>query len=830
MSRIVFVGDSPHAPEVEVRFNQFLSEAGIRHSDYRMTTVVKERPPSPDFAAFAGVTKQGKRAGEVWTTPSYDKYEQRLYAELAECKANVIVALGNWPLYTLTRKYGVEKWRGSQLEAVPELGGRKVIPTYHPAATLPGRDFYAQYPLKWDLARIKRHAEFPELRIPQRTLQLCPTFEQAMAYIEDCHTLPAVAHDIETSPRGGTKKQPNTWEMVCFSLAKAADDAICIPFLGENGLYWQDEHQHRDIMVALARLLEDKSVLKVGQNINYDWFFELFKHGIDCWPVYDTMIAQRLLMPDLAADLGFLTSMYTEEPYYKDDGKQWDNIRDWYQFYRYAALDSAVLMEIKPKQEADLERKGIRRCYDRTIRTMPACMYMQLKGVRSDEATMVALREQLTAELAEQCAEILAIVRADATHFTLKKGKKAGEQKEFDNKFPNSSDQLQAYFYMVHKHKPYRKPKSEGGGVTCDDKALQRLARIDAPFATVATLVLAYKEKHTLVKNYLRARLYNGRFVASWKAGNQDSGRTSASKNSFGYGFNLTTLPRKGPVKKMFLADEGYLMVSNDYSQAEARILAYVAGVRAKIDAYETGKDGYSITASKIAERLGYKLTWEEIFAQDKAGVMAPIAGEKFTWRKIGKECDLGLGYNLGVDKFSRNTGMPLADTKIVHPAWHLVYPEVKHGYHAMIQGMLNKDRTVYTPTGDRRKFLGPYTDVLESAYSWFCQRTVASMLQERALALFAEGADVLGLADLLLQVHDSVVWQMPLTWSWESIADTLAHLKHHMEQPLHWRGTTFVVPVSTSVSGRSLGHMVELGTGELTSEALQKGYEESLA
>lgn len=805
--KIVFISESVpgYDSSAMVRLDQFLAEVGIRRSDCH-------------FLRLRGTAKRidsGKRKGEVEADTLFVLSENTLYDEITVINPNVIVPLGDKALWACTRKWGIDKWRGSQLECVPQLGSRKAIPTYHPAYTL--RDFLAQYPMKMDLARVKVNAEYPERRLLDRHLIINPSFDAAMAYIESCMSLPEVGFDIETKPVGGTTKEPATWEVSCFSLATSATSAICIPFLGEDGLYYS-ESQHRDIMVALARLLESP-VVKVGQNLNFDCSFMLRKHGIYTWPIWDTMIAQRILLPDLPVGLDFITSIYTDEPYYKDEGKQWRNTTDWGQFYTYSAKDAAIVAEVKPRQLADLNRQGNLRTFERTISQMPAIAFMQERGVHCDTATLGQLKVDVQAECDAKLKQVMALVNERASTFVGKTGK----ERNFDDKFPSSSDQCKAYFYGVLGHPPYKK---RGGGITVDDEALIRLSRKGCD---EASLVLEYRKMAKLISAYLDAKLDNGRFRCQYKPVGTVTGRLSSAADIFGFGLNLQTIPREGPFKKMFLPDPGYIMVQMDLSQAEARILAHVGRVRAKVDAYAQGIDVYALTASKIAERLGHRLTPDDIMEQHEANVMAPIAGGKFTWRKIGKECDLALGYGMGADRFSRRTEMPLNDSKVVREAWHLVYPEVRHNYHAMVDAMLNKSRIVVNPFDRKRKFLGPRKEISEAAYSHFCQSTVADAMMERALAPYSDLA-AQDTVELLLQVHDSVVWQMPLAAGWQAIAAAIGRWKDSMEQPIEWQGSSFVIPVSVGVSGKSLGHVVEIGTGAITPEIVEQAYQKSVA
>lgn len=821
-ARIAFVGEAPGAEEAArgrpfvgaagAAFDRFLADVGIRRADCYITNVVKERPPNNDISYFL---KRGHN-GSVKTTPLYDEYERRLYEELGRCEANVIVPMGNTALWAVARLWGIEKWRGSIVRAVPELAFRKTLPTYHPAYTL--REYLAQVPLKLDLHRIVRESANPDVRLPKRNLRVFPAFNEALDYIGGCRGLKEVGFDIETRRCG----DPPTWEMSCFAFAHSANDAMCVPLWGPNGLSW-NEDEHVALLEAAASVLENPTIRKVGQNINFDAGFLLRKHGINVWPVHDTMIAERLILSDdkqrktpiLSVGLDFICSIYTDEPYYKDDIKQ--NLgepRDWVGFYEYNARDAAVVLEVLPRQLEDLRRLGNLATYERTLRILPQLLFMQERGIRSDEEALARAKAELESDLDALLASLMETVGAKAPDgYT---SSKTGKPKQFDRRLPNSPEQCRAYFYGVLRHREYR---SRDGRVTTDDEALIRLSRKGC---AEAALVLEYRRKSKLVSNYLAARLRDGRFHCQFKPVGTVTGRLSSAIDSFGFGLNLQTLPRTGVVKRLFLPDPNYILFQFDYAQAENRIMAYCGGVTLLRDAFERDIDAYAVTAVHIARRLGASsMTYEQVIEEHANKVPAPVAGSRYTWRGLGKIANLALSYGMGIDRFSRENELPLADAAALHQAWHDTYPEVRGQYHAMINDMLRANRCVVNPFGRVRKFLGRWDDLLEPAYSHFCQSTVADAINERALIFIEESNGLFERLELLLQVHDSIVFQVPADLGPQHIACVCQILKSNMERPIKWRASEFSLPVSVSAGTRSLGELIELGNGGVTAETI---------
>ena len=97
---------------------------------------------------------------------------------------------------------------------------------------------------------------------------------------------------------------------------------------------------------------------------------------------------------------------------------------------------------------------------------------------------------------------------------------------------------------------------------------------------------------------------------------------------------NMQNLPRKSPLKDAMLAPKGYMLIDSDSSQIEARTLAWLAGQKDLVEAFEKGEDVYKIMASKIYNKPEADITKDERF--------------------VGKTTILGCGYGMGAAKFKK--------------------------------------------------------------------------------------------------------------------------------------------------------------------------------
>lgn len=317
-AKIVFIGEAPGAEEIKygmpfigpagVVLKRLLSKSHIHKAECYFTNVVKERPRNNDIKPFINLTKKNPILSE-----SYKRYEEELFDELSRLDhANVFVPLGNTALFALTKLRGITDHRGS-IYTIP-IGGRdrKVIATLHPAALLPNRGKYVmRYPVIQDLQRIRREAEFPDRRKIPNNITLAPSYYEVMNYLNSLKSGNTIGFDIEVS----------NMEVSCISFSHEENQAICIPFQTGIEHYFRLD-QEVAIWKRIGEILSDKSINKIAQNAAFDANFLFTKFGIVTEPLDDTLIQHSILFPELPKSLGFLTSLYTDEVFYKDIGRR----------------------------------------------------------------------------------------------------------------------------------------------------------------------------------------------------------------------------------------------------------------------------------------------------------------------------------------------------------------------------------------------------------------------------------------------------------------------------------------------------------------------------
>ena len=287
------------------------------------TNVLNFRPPSNKIANIS--VKRDELPATYPSIPSIDRglylHPQylpeldRLEEEVREARPNLIVALGNTACWALLQTTSIGSIRG----AITQCRGRfaaingsagsplKVLPAFHPASII---YMWKQRPvLIADLGKAELEGKFPEIRRPKRGVLVDALLSDIINFTSRMTPLDTLSVDVET--RGG--------QITCIGFARRRDDAIVVPFADsgkEDGSYWQTPLDE----IAAWNLVEALLVgpwPKLFQNGLYDIQY-ILRAGIrpqNC--LHDTMLYHHAMWPEMRKNLGFLGSIYTNEPAWK---------------------------------------------------------------------------------------------------------------------------------------------------------------------------------------------------------------------------------------------------------------------------------------------------------------------------------------------------------------------------------------------------------------------------------------------------------------------------------------------------------------------------------
>lgn len=319
-NKMLFVGDFPEKDDIALgqpfvgkagqELSRLLAEVDIVRRESAFTFVFHETPDREKIENFCD--KKAEVGGKNYTLPpismgkyikpEYLHYLDKLKETIEEYKPNIIIALGAIPCWALLNDAKIGKLRG----AVTSYNGVKVLPTYSPEATLFKYSFRTV--LKTDLLKAKREAAFPEIHCPEYVVWL-PEDLHDVKYI--CQLLCGASEfalDIET--RSG--------QITCIGFSPDGRNSYVIPIATKTPpfRYWSaaDELIVRNSIKSIL----DCPAQKSGQNGVYDIQY--------CWregmPVRnysdDTMLLHHAMYPEMSKGLGFLGSIYTNAPSWKE--------------------------------------------------------------------------------------------------------------------------------------------------------------------------------------------------------------------------------------------------------------------------------------------------------------------------------------------------------------------------------------------------------------------------------------------------------------------------------------------------------------------------------
>lgn len=612
----ILVGEAPGKVEIRERrpfvgpagmeLTKDLNSAFISRPLCYLTNVIKEldRP----IESYIQLYKNKRLLKDPIISSLGQQYIDFLRWELEQTSAPVFGAIGAISMYVLTGKIGINKWRGSILDCTL-VTGRKVVPILHPATVIaPKYNYLNRRLIIFDLKRLNEVSTGIHVQT-ERELIINPTFIQTMEFLELClqEGLKGnrIGYDIEVYMKRVHK------QISCISFAIGLR-SICIPFTDAHGDYFLLT-QEAEIWKKIAEILEHPKIRIVAQNITFDSHFLLRTYGICVINLDDTMIAQNIILPDYPKGLHFITSLFTDHPYYKDDGKNFigTSSENYKHYWIYNATDSIICTEAMPKQMNELERLKNISIYNNQVKIIGPLVYMMERGIRINVQAMTELCSDYEQRINEAQLEL---------------NKLAGEPLN-----AKSPKQLNAYFVGKKNIKPYMKK----GSVTYDDIAMSRLARRGFKEAVLIQTIRRFTK---LRSTYLDVTKIDddGRWRCSFNPAGTRFSRLSSSTNIWGTGGNTQNIPHD--LQELMLPDIGYVYYAFDLEQAENRIVAYVGEIIEMIECFEKNIDVHARTGRMIMNISYNGKIPEDVNVRD----LCPFGDGTHTWRDWGKKCVVG--------------------------------------------------------------------------------------------------------------------------------------------------------------------------------------------
>jgi DNA polymerase I-like protein with 3'-5' exonuclease and polymerase domains/uracil-DNA glycosylase len=721
-----------------------------------------------------------RQKGTVWNYIPLSPEESLCYRELLKRELekgdyNIIVALGETAWRALTPFQDINRYRGSVVPS--NLVDCKVLGMVEPNRSM--RDPKLLPLQDWDLQKLMYHKGTKDLLrkkldiIITQDLDLLAKEFLDPEYLADPNSM--LAFDIETT---------STHEMSCIGFAKDANTAYVIP------LYHVLSNKLPQTIKLIDAIMRSP-VKKIAQNGNFDCMFMGYYYGIKVENFYwDTMLCQHSMFPNLSKGLDVLASIYTNEPYWKDEGKSWKNQwkfneADWQQFYEYNGKDAANTFEIAESQPPLLAARGTEEIFRREMRLCYPLIHAEVKGMKVDPGVKKKLQDDNDICIAKAELFLHNLVDGDEGYTTsqqfldmlyARRAKKALEKvyKDPRNGYLNINSPKQVKAYLYDKCKLPKRVKK--GKVVTDEDALLSLQKYGFELVSVILYLRKIKKRDTFYSIKIDS---DGRVRTTFKPGGTETGRLSSSKSITGTGFNLQTIPKE--MRIFFIADDGYILLAPDYAKAESWIVAYLAGDTNMLEALR-GEDFHSTNASAILGRkvtkadyierqLGKKISHAANYRTTAFTLEKELAKEGFIFSK--RECQ-----NMLTDYF-RN------------------YPKVKIYQEKIIRELSANNKTIKSPFGrviTYYKFWG--NDLFNAACAFKPQSCVGDMTNEALINIYYNIKPEVRL-DILLQVHDQLVMQVhkdDLTW------DLIKKIEKEMSIEITIGLDTFTIPVDMSI------------------------------
>lgn len=553
------------------------------------------------------------------------------------------------------------------------------------------------------------------------------------AWIDDIRETGHVAIDTETT--GLDEMQAG---LVGISLAVRPGDACYIPLAhveGEGDLFGSGDRlpgqlETAEVLEALKPVLEDPAILKIGQNVKYDWKI-LARHGISMAPVTDTMLMSYALnagthnhgMDELAerylghkcipikeligsgkAQIGFAQVAIDKAA-------------------PYAAEDAEVTLRLWQHFAPLLSSERVTTAYETLERPMiPVLADMEMAGVKVNGDTLKRMSNAFAQKMAQLEEEIHQL---------------AGEK--FNVGSPKQLGEI-----LFDKMSLSGGKQGKTGAYSTSADVLEDLA---AEGHDLPARILDWRQVSKLKSTYTDALQSHvnpdtGRVHTSYSIAGAQTGRLASTDP------NLQNIPVRSDegrrIREAFVATPGHRLVSLDYSQIELRILAHVADIPALKQAFRDGIDIHAMTASQMFH--------------------VPVEGMDPMVRRQAKAINFGVIYGISGYGLSRNLRIPRAEAQAFINTYFERFPEIRvymdktvadakeHGFVRTLFG-----RRINTPGINAS---GPAAGgARRAAINAPIQGAAADIIRRAMIRMYAAIRHLP--AKMLLQVHDELVFEV---------------------------------------------------------------------
>ncbi len=576
----------------------------------------------------------------------------------------------------------------------------------------------------------------PPAPIDPSAYEIVRDAEALRGWVAAAHERGEVAVDTET-----TSLDEMRAELVGVSLALAPGRAAYIPLghmVGDGDLLGAAERAPGQIpleeaLSILKPMLEDPSVLKIAQNMKYDYKV-LLRHGVRVEPFDDTLLLSYAQEAGLGGHgMDALSERWLGHkpiPIKELIGSGKSQITfdktPIEPAARYAAEDADVTFRLWKALKPGLVKNRVTRVYETMERPLvPVLAEMERAGVKVDRSILSRLSSAFAQKMAGLEAEIHEL---------------AGES--FNVGSPKQLGDI-----LFGKMGLEGGKKGKTGAYATGADVLETLA---AEGHELPARVLDWRQLSKLKGTYTDALQEHinpetGRVHTSYSIAGASTGRLASTDP------NLQNIPVRSEegrrIREAFVADEGNILISLDYSQIELRLLAHIADIAALKDAFAKGLDIHAATAS-------------EMFG-------VPVEGMDPMIRRRAKAINFGVIYGISAFGLANNLRIPREEAKAFIDSYFQKFPGIRAYMDATVatakaQGYVETvfGRRIHTPEINAKGPMGGFQQ--RAAINAPIQGSAADVIRRAMIRIPGAMAKAKLSGRMLLQVHDELIFEVP--------------------------------------------------------------------
>lgn len=563
------------------------------------------------------------------------------------------------------------------------------------------------------------------ISVVPHSYQLVVTDQEIDELVKKLGDYKEIAFDTET-----TDIDPNLADLVgmSFSFAKGTGYFVTVPAEKDKVVH---------ILERFRPVFENPDILWIGQNIKYDMIMlKWYGFGLR-GRVYDTMLANYVIDPDGKRSMDMMSIKYlgyepvSIETLIGKKGKGQLSMRDvpLEQIKEYAAEDADVTLQLKQAFDPLLVKNEVNRVFEEVENPLIAALIdMEYEGVGLDVDFLRQYSKELERDIRQAEDNIY---RHAGIAFNIGSPKQLGE----------------VLFEKMKIDAGQKKTKT--GQYATGEDILQKLRHKHQ----IVEDILAYRELTKLKSTYVDALpgLINprtGRLHTSFNQAVAVTGRLSSNNP------NLQNIPirteRGREIRKAFIPrNNDYCILSADYSQIELRIVAAISGDEAMISAFKENKDIHTATAARV-----YNVEEKDVTKD---------------MRRAAKAVNFGIIYGQSAFGLAENIGVSRTEAKSIIDNYFAQYPSIKqymdrsinfakeHGYVQTVMGRKRWLKDIYSANFTVRGYAE------RNAINMPIQGTAADMIKLAMIAVHRELESRKLRTRMLLQVHDELVFDVPL-------------------------------------------------------------------